>query len=142
MTISTYMCPSCKKRKKAISKTKKNQIKVKPYCEICRIKKWREWYKKNRDKKIAYFKKYQKDSNYCCEKTLSQRKIRYQKRKTRLKYPLKGQKCARCKAKAEVRHHTTCPVRYDKFLFLCHSCHLKVHREKNPSKNKGKRRFI
>jgi hypothetical protein len=84
----------------------------------------REWYRKNRERKIAYTKKYQKENNYSCEKTESQRKIRYIKRKTRLLFPITNQKCEFCNLKATEHHHYTEPIEIDKFYFVCHNCHI------------------
>ena len=84
----------------------------------------RVWYKKNRKAKIAYTKKYQKDNNYASEKTPLQREIRSIKRKTRKSFPLENQKCDFCNLKATEHHHFTIPLEYDKFNFVCHSCHI------------------
>ncbi len=72
-----------------------------------------------------------KRNNYNTEKTESQRKVRYIKRKTRYHFPLKDQICVNCKSNLAVeRHHTTAPIEFDKFKFLCHDCHTTVHNQK------------
>ena len=84
----------------------------------------RKWYRKNRKYKIAKSKQYQKDNNYACEKTEKQREVRYIKRKTRSLFPITNQKC-KCGFQATEHHHTTNPIEFDKFIYVCHKCHLK-----------------
>ena len=76
--------------------------------------------KENQRKRLEIIrvKKWQKETNYKSEKTPKQRKIRYIKRKTRYHFPLFGNYCNICEDEAEVRHHTTKPIKYDKFDFL------------------------
>lgn len=96
-------------------------------------KKWDRWYGKNRNKKIEYSKKYSKDTNYKHHKVEKQRIIRNIKRRTRYHFPLEGNNC-KCGKNAEVRHHTTQPIEYDKFDFLCKSCHKDVHKKSKSCK--------
>ncbi len=83
----------------------------------------REYYRKNRKRLIANSIKYKKDNNYACEKTEDARKRRNIKRKTRLKFPITNQKC-KCGLKAEEHHHNTEPIKFDKFDYICHECHM------------------
>lgn len=86
----------------------------------------RRSYVKNREERLSKSKLYVKETNYKYEKTESQRIIRNIKRKTRYHFPLEGNNC-KCGKNAEVRHHTTNPIEFDKFDFLCKLCHNKVH---------------
>ena len=86
--------------------------------------KMREWYKKNRGHHIAKVQARQKANGYTSEKTKSQRKIRYIKRRTRLLYPLLRQRCEFCLMPSEEHHHTTQPLQIHKFVFVCHECHM------------------
>ena len=54
---------------------------------------------------------------------------RNMRRRTRYKYPIKNQKCAKCGREAEVRHH----LKYDEdsIVFLCKNCHKLEHRKWN-----------
>ena len=86
----------------------------------------REWYQKNKEHKLKYKKEYLKKTNYKHEKTKEQLIIRNIKRRTRYHFPILGKKCI-CGNDAEVRHHTTNPIEYDKFDFLCKRCHKNIH---------------
>jgi len=85
-----------------------------------------EKYRKNNIKKIQ---EYSKKNNYKYEKTDIQRKLRGIKRRTRYFYPLEGHLCEVCGNKAQVRHHNTKPIEFDKFNYLCNKCHKEVHRK-------------
>ncbi len=75
-----------------------------------------------------------KKYNYRHEKSDKEREIRSVKRKTRLKYPLRGfsylkaRRCYFCPEQATLHHHTTIPIEFDKFEFMCKKCHTKLHR--------------
>lgn len=90
----------------------------------------RKYYKKNRKTIIKKVKMRQKKTNYAYEKTPEARKRRSIKARTRLNFPLKGMKCQFCPAPATERHHTTDPLIFDWFVFVCHECHVKIHQEK------------
>jgi len=75
---------------------------------------------------LAYLKKI----NYASEKTPEQRRIRYIKRRTRKIYPLDLHFCEICGAKATEHHHYSNPIEVDKFNFVCHECHIKIHTSK------------
>ena len=92
------------------------------YCTECRRKVSREWYKNNSDKKKQYALDYLKKNNYKTEKTDHQRILRSIKRKTRAYFKLTDQLCS-CGKKATEHHHTTKPIQFDKFIFICHECH-------------------
>ena len=72
-----------------------------------------------------------KISNYKYEKTKKERLNRSIKRMSRLKYPLSYyddnygntiyEYCFFCFRKAEVRHHTTEPIKTDEIIFMCKS---------------------
>lgn len=68
-----------------------------------------------------------KTVKYRMEKTPKEVAKRYIKRKSRYHYSLDEQKCETCNAPAECRHHTTDPIEFDKFQFLCNRCHKEVH---------------
>ena len=93
----------------------------------------REWYKQNREHHIAKVQARQRATNYESEKTESQRKIRYIKRRTRKLYPIieskfsffkKREKCEFCGMFAKEHHHYTNPPEIHKFNFTCHDCHM------------------
>ena len=101
----------------------------------------REYYKKNKAEICSAASKWAKDnpdkhtknsldslkrSNYKNEKTPQQREIRNIKRKTRYHFPLAGNSC-KCGVLAQVRHHTTDPIKVDKFKFMCNPCHKAEH---------------
>ena len=139
-------CGTCKVNEE---KNKKKNI-----CASCYAKEWR---KKNPDKIKAYLKRKEehiknhreeyyknnrkillknqrirrKRTNYDEDKTKKRREETAIRRATREKYPLKNQKCVKCGEKAENRHHTTEPKEVDKFIFLCKTCHLKIHGQRN-----------
>ena len=91
----------------------------------------RRWYSKNKELHKNNIKERQKETNYSSKKTEIQKEIRNIKRRTRNHFPLKGKDCEICGDKAEVRHHTTNPIEYNKFEFLCHGCHVRTHIELN-----------
>lgn len=68
-----------------------------------------------------------KKTNYSSEKTSSERAKRYIKRKTRYHFSLEGMECEHCGADAECRHHTTSPIEFDAFEFVCNKCHKEIH---------------
>ena len=84
----------------------------------------REWYKQNREHHIAKVQARQRETNYEAEKTESQRKIRYIKRRTRKLHPIVNQHCKFCPLFAVEHHHTTNPPKIDEFVFVCHDCHM------------------
>ena len=84
----------------------------------------RKWYLKNREAHIENVRNRQILTNYSAEKTPKQRKLRSIKRGTRQKYPLKNQVCEICGIKAEEHHHFK-PINKDKFIFICHKCHIR-----------------
>jgi predicted class III extradiol MEMO1 family dioxygenase len=88
----------------------------------------REYYLKNRTQIIKRIQARQKFTQYQPEKTPEQRKVRNIKRKTRYHFPLTNQKCVYCGKQATERHHTTEPIEYDKFVNVCHDCHILGHR--------------
>lgn len=90
---------------------------------------FRKYYLSHRIQIINRVKMNQKKNNYCSEKTLKQRKIRYIKRRTRQLYPLEGHFCEVCSNKATERHHNTSPIEIDKFNYLCHKCHILIHQK-------------
>ena len=103
------------------SKRKKEEKKISKRAS-CRRSYWR-----NRKKRIADVQKHQKATNYKSEKTKKARKLRYIKRWTRLKHPLKSHFCEFCGDKATEHHHNSNPIKVDRFNFVCHDCHVSVH---------------
>ena len=101
------------------------------YCISCNKIRNRKYYLKNRDKIIKRILKNEKENNYIHQKTEKQRKLRYIKRETRRKYPLKEQKCILCKNKATEHHHPTKPIQISSFVFTCHGCHITHEEELN-----------
>ena len=69
---------------------------------------------------------YNQKVGYRQEKTVKERANRSIKRKTRSLYPLTGNKCF-CGMDAECRHHTTKPIKFDKFDYLCNEHHHQIH---------------
>lgn len=126
INTNSGMCKLCKKEymKKYYLENKEKFSNV--HIRECQRKR----YIKNRERILETQKIYNKTIGYKCEKTPKQRKIRVIKRLTRRHFPLCGQKCILCNRKAEHRHHTTEPIQYDKFEFLCKSCHVDIHKNK------------
>ncbi len=125
-TPTSTLCKPCKKEymkqyyidnKQAFLDRSKEQF------HLYDIESRRKYYEKNKEKILKYSKEYSKKTNYRYEKTLEQRKIRYIKRKTRYHFSLSGMSCVKCNKGAECRHHTTRPIMFDKFDFLCNKCH-------------------
>jgi len=114
------ICPTCKIYPCAT--TPNGDITA--YCVECRKMHCREWYKIKKILKIKNSKKYQKLTNYSCEKTKKERKKRYIKRETRRKYPLKNKFCEFCGKTATEHHHNTNPIEINKFNYICHDCHF------------------
>lgn len=88
----------------------------------------RKYYQEHKKDIIKKIRGNQIANNYKTEKTPEARKIRTIKRKTRSCYSLEDKKCELCGRKATEHHHTTSPIQYDKFLYLCHDCHMEIHR--------------
>lgn len=98
---------------------KRNAAKIKPVKQAN--------YKKNRDQRIAKCKEWRQKNNYSdckTEKSMENTRIR---RKTRYYHPLADNKCQFCDNPAKHRHHTTVPLEFDKFLFLCKYHHDWIH---------------
>jgi len=136
--MEKLICPKCKIRKRCVILSGKNKGKYSGLCSICNKKNSKEWYLKNRLKKINKTKAHQKRTNYASEKTPKQRRLRYIKRRTRLLYPLGRKQCDFCNKIAEEHHHTSFPIEVHKFVYCCHNCHRKMHEGKNLSKSKLK----
>lgn len=134
------ICPVCKNREKSIIISGINRGKRNGTCTICSNKIAHEWYLKNREYQINKIKNIQKITNYATEKTPRQRSLRNIKRASRYDYSLSGKKCCLCGKLATERHHTTKPITRENIRFLCHTCHRKVHEDKNLNKKIGIRR--
>jgi len=119
-------------------------------CDSCRLKQWRidnpekikvylkkteehrkelrlEYYSKNKKRLNELSSIWRKKVNYAYNNTP---KIKFESKirlKTRLKYPIDGQKCEFCNAPAVERHHTTTPMEVDEFAFVCKYHHNKIH---------------
>lgn len=116
---------------------KKNQDKIKAYLERSKDRRRKvriNYYSKNREELIKKSNNLKKKQGWACEKT-GQRKIDALIRsKTRKRFPLKGNSCKFCDNPAEHRHHTTKPIEFDKFDFLCEDHHNKNHGRKTFAK--------
>jgi hypothetical protein len=111
------------------TKEKKKQYYLDNKEEIMR--KWDTYYAKNRIE-IQRRKKLARQANHYKEwNTKVKRQYMLVRDKTRKKFPLNGQKCVKCEEMAVHRHHTTKPMVFDKFMFLCEDCHDKIHGRKN-----------
>lgn len=89
----------------------------------------RKYYLENREKLIAKEKERQVLNNYKHQKTAKQRAIRNIKRKTRYHFPLIKKRCMLCGYKATEHHYTTQPIKFDRFIYVCHSCHINKCKE-------------
>lgn len=118
--MTNDLCRICFKNKKYVSP----KGIVKYCCSDCNKILCKKWYKINQIRKINITKDYHQKTNYASEKTDKQRKLRYIKRETRRKYPLKNQLCFKCGDKATEHHHYTFPIEVDKFYYACHKCHV------------------
>lgn len=121
------ICASCY----AKDYRKHNQDKIKAYNKKMEKpqKKWRkDYYKKNMEKLKGYQKEAGKTEEFKKKRReKSKSHVETIRRKTRVKYPLKGNKCVKCNLDAKHRHHTTNPIEINKFLFLCHKHHMEEH---------------
>ena len=88
-----------------------------------------EYYIRHKDKIIKRVCDYNKRTHYRNEKSPHQRHIRNIKRWTRYYFPLTGHLCEVCGNNATERHHNTTPIEFDKFNFVCHDCHNRIHKE-------------
>lgn len=142
---NTHMCDSCRLKKWR----KDNPDKIKAYLERTvdrrkayyeknrkKLKKERDSYYANNREEIARKKKIKNQkTNYEYDRVESTRKKAIIRDKTRKMFPLKGQVCVKCGADAEHRHHTTNPIEWDKFDFLCEKCHNPLHGRRNFKKS-------
>ena len=97
-----------------------------------KIKKERDSYYANNREEIAKKKKIKNQkTSYEYDRVESTRKKAIIRDKTRKMFPLKGQVCVKCGSDAEHRHHTTDPIEWDKFDFLCEKCHNIIHGRRN-----------
>jgi hypothetical protein len=76
-----------------------------------------------------------KKYNYSFEKTEKERRNRSIKRQTRYYFRLNGHNCEFCSEPATEHHHNTKPIEFDKFNFVCHKCHMKIHTKKKEEGN-------
>ena len=109
---------------------KNNPDKIKAYLERTKEhrKKWSDkYYERNRKLLLAKQKQKHRENGYAKYKKGDELKAQKVRRLTRLKYPLNGKKCKFCDNSAKHRHHTTKPLKVDKFLFLCERCHKNTH---------------
>ena len=102
----------------------KMKVKASAYCRDCNKVRCKEWYLKNRKEKLAKTKEWQIKNNYKSQKTPEQRALRNIKRETRRLYPLKNKNCNFCGKQATEHHHFTNPIQVDKFVYVCHQCHI------------------
>ncbi len=128
---------NCKEIFCANEKEGKNDI-----CSSCRLKKWRKdnpekvkayarmRYKRDREKILEAAKAHHKKNNYTYFKSGKPKENNLIRRKTRLKYPLKGNMCEYCDTAAEQRHHITEPITIDDFIFLCKKHHKEIEDKK------------
>lgn len=115
------LCPGCKLREPGKSGK----------CKECQKKVNDQWYEKNKDHHKNKILNRLKETNYRAEKTPAQRVIRRLKERTRRNFPItKDTLCQICETQATERHHNTNPIQYDKFIFVCHNCHIDLERMK------------
>jgi hypothetical protein len=99
---------------------KSKNLEHKKYC--------REYYQKHKKERIISMLKIQKANGYISEKSEKQRSLRKIKRRTRYHFPLyKCLKCEFCNYGATEHHHNTFPIKFNKFNFVCHSCHTQLN---------------
>ena len=110
-----------------ICKSGKNKGKVYSYCMSCMPYFNRKDFIKHKVERLKHKLDYMKKTNYKHEKTDAQRLIRNIKRKSRYHFQLDGMRCLLCGNCAEHRHHTTKPIEFDKFIFVCKKCHKNIH---------------
>lgn len=141
----TGLCDSCRLKKwrkdnpdkiKAYLKRTKDRRKAIYEKNKDKIKKERDIYYADNREEIAKKKKIKNQkTNYEYDRVESTRKKAIIRDKTRKKFPLDGQMCVKCGADAEHRHHTTEPMIFDKFIFLCEECHNTIHGRRNFKKS-------
>jgi len=143
-------CKSCKKfevkgrrdlcdRCYAKQWRKNNPEKIKEYLERSkeqRKKVFEKYYEKNLEKMRENNRKYAQTETWKKQRQSRKRlDLENIRRKTRIKYPLEGNKCEKCNLDAKHRHHTTNPIEVDKFVFLCHKHHMKEHNRNSYQKD-------
>lgn len=104
-----------------------------------RLKKWRKdnpekvkayakmRYRRDREKILKATKAWRQKNGYADCKTPKSMENTRIRRKTRYWYPLGDNTCQFCHKPAKHRHHTTTPLKFDKFLFLCKKHHDWIH---------------
>ena len=142
---NTGMCDSCRLKKWR----RDNPDKIKAYLERT-IDRRKAYYEKNKEKnkngRDIYYANNRKEiarkkriknqrTNYEYDKTELKIKNMRIRSKTNKNFPLAKQKCVKCGANAEQHHHTTKPIVFDKFIFLCERCHNTIHGRRNFDKS-------
>ena len=142
---SKNMCDSCRLKKWR----KDNPDKIKAYLERT-VDKKNAYYEKNRDKikkgidayyannreEIARKKRIKNQkTNYEYDRVESTKRNKAVRSETNKKFPLAGEKCVKCGVDAEQHHHTTKPIVFDKFIFICEKCHNPLHGRRNFKKS-------
>ena len=142
---SKNMCDSCRLKKWR----RDNPDKIKAYLERtvdrrkayyeknrAKIKKGIDAYYANNREEIARKKRIKNQrTNYEYDRVESTMRNKAVRSKTNSKFPLAGQKCVKCGVDAEQHHHTTKPIVFDKFIFICEKCHNPLHGRRNFKKS-------
>lgn len=98
---------------------KKNPLKLKSY-------KYR-YLRNNHNKVLNYRRDYLKKINHKFDKIPLRKNYHSIIATTQYYFPLELKTCEHCGKKAEVHHHTTKPIVFDKFKYLCKKCHYDIH---------------
>lgn len=123
-------------RKYSVEWRKNNPDKIKAYLERSKERRAKVrdvYYEKNREHIIHQINNKKRKDGWACDKTDERRRDGLVRKKTRMEFPLNGNKCKHCSSLAVHRHHTTKPLEFDKFDYLCKNHHDKAHNKKNYS---------
>lgn len=141
----TKVCNMCKLEKKLIefSLDKKGRLGRRSYCKQCDVERLRKWHIENKEKKNAYARQYIKNNREKYHKNIIQWKtddsnrpkahaaVNRAIRRGSIVRPLTCSKCNQ-PGPVEAHHDSYAPDRWLDVVFLCRSCHKRLHAE-NPN---------
>ena len=122
-----FCCPNCcwnYHHKKKYREDKEHREKVKEYAS----KRAKNYYYKNHEETKRKYREYRRKVRQ--NKDIRER--HYLRNRTYNKYEITNKdKCFYCGNKEKLqRHHYTEPYEVDKFIIICHNCHIKEHSKK------------
>lgn len=140
----TKVCGKCKQEKASTHFTadKSKKFGLGCYCKQCNVQKSREWHIKNRERKNAYGVQYNKNNPEVGKRNNKrwmekdpnrQRAQNAVKREIRKGSIVRPSACSKCNQPGfvEAHHDSYAPDKWLDVVFLCRSCHKRLHAE-NP----------